>query len=240
MTAPPFLSRVRLARTASVQALAPLLLGGGAGGHGSIDADHRLVWSLFADGPDRRRDFLWRRMDDGAFLVLSARPPEDGHGLFEIDEPKPFAPALEPGDRLRFSLRANPTVRPRDGERRHAPRHDVVMDALNRRPAGARAEQRAAAIREEGLAWLARRGEAAGFAVREGETGVEGYRQHSIGRRRPRNASEAKRPKPMTFSTLDFDGVLEVRDPPVFVAAVARGFGPAKAFGCGLMLVRRA
>ncbi len=233
MTAPPFLSRVRLARTASVRALAPLLLGNGAGGgHGSIDADHRLVWSLFADGPDRRRDFLWRRMDDGAFLVLSARPPEDRHGLFEIDAPKPFAPALEPGDRLRFSLRANPTVRPRDRERRHARRHDVVMDALDRRPEGARAEQRAAAIRDEGLAWLARRGEAAGFAVREGETGVEGYRQHRVGRGPGKEA--------MAFSTLDFDGVLEVRDPPAFVPAVARGFGPAKAFGCGLMLVRRA
>jgi CRISPR system Cascade subunit CasE len=33
--------------------------------------------------------------------------------------------------------------------------------------------------------------------------------------------------------------VLEVTEPQAFVAAVLRGFGKAKAFGCGLMLIRR-
>ena len=45
---------------------------------------------------------------------------------------------------------------------------------------------------------------------------------------------------PIRFSVLDFTGVLEVRDPAAFLAAIARGFGRAKAFGCGLMLIRRA
>jgi CRISPR system Cascade subunit CasE len=34
--------------------------------------------------------------------------------------------------------------------------------------------------------------------------------------------------------------VLEVVSPDVFLEALARGFGKAKAFGCGLMLIRRA
>jgi CRISPR system Cascade subunit CasE len=34
--------------------------------------------------------------------------------------------------------------------------------------------------------------------------------------------------------------VLEVQAPHVFVRALHRGFGKAKAFGCGLMLIRRA
>jgi CRISPR system Cascade subunit CasE len=45
---------------------------------------------------------------------------------------------------------------------------------------------------------------------------------------------------PIRFSTLDFEGVLVVRDPARFIAKVATGFGPQKAFGCGLMLLRRA
>ena len=233
MTHSRWLSRVRLGSAASVKALMPLLQGNaGPGGHGSVDVDRRLVWSLFADSPDRRRDFLWRRMDDDAFLVLSARPPENRHGLFEIDEPKAFAPVLAPGDRLRFSLRANPTVRKaRDPERRHAPRHDVVMDALHPLPDGSRAERRMAAIREKGFDWLARQGCKAGFEIREEELLCEGYCQHRIDRGADKHV--------LSFSSLDFEGVLEVRDPDLLPSAIARGFGPAKAFGCGLMLIRR-
>ena len=233
MTHSRWLSRVRLGSAASVKALMPLLQGNaGPGGHGSVDVDRRLVWSLFADGRDRRRDFLWRRMDDDAFLVLSARPPENRHGLFDIDEPKAFAPILAAGDRLRFSLRANPTVRKaKDPEQRHAPRHDVVMDALHPLTDGSRAERRMAAIRERGFDWLAKQGCKAGFEIREEELLCEGYRQHRIDRGADKPA--------LSFSSLDFEGVLEVRDPDLLPSAIARGFGPAKAFGCGLMLIRR-
>jgi len=40
-----YLSRLTLSRAPSAAAL---------------DAHHRLLWSLFSDDPDRRRDFLWR------------------------------------------------------------------------------------------------------------------------------------------------------------------------------------
>ncbi|MYD99907.1 MAG: type I-E CRISPR-associated protein Cas6/Cse3/CasE [Alphaproteobacteria bacterium] len=202
------------------------------GGPGSVDVDRRLVWSLFADGPDRRRDFLWRRMEDGTFLVLSERRPEDYHGLFEIDEPKAFAPALAPGDRLRFSLRANPTVRKsKEPGRRHAPRHDVVMDALHPLSDSSRAERRMSAIQEKGFGWLSRQSCKAGFGIREDQLLCEGYRQHRIDRGSSKPA--------LSFSSLDFEGVLEVREPDLLISAIARGFGPSKAFGCGLMLIRR-
>ena len=232
MTAPFYLSRSRLRRDISVATLLPLLLGENGGSGTEVQSSHRLVWSLFADGPDRRRDFLWREVDRGAFLLLSARPPDDRHSLFEIDEPKPFEPALKTGDRLRFSLRANPTVRRKRGPpHRHSARHDVVMDALP--PAGhARAEQRLDAIREQGLVWLDRQADRAGFAVEAGDVSIDGYRQHRVRRKNGRDC--------MSFSTLDFDGVLEVQHPALFLSAITHGFGPAKAFGCGLMLIRRA
>ena len=227
-----YLSRIRLKREASVSALAPLLLGKSGGGGQTRQPGHHLVWSLFADGTERKRDFLWRETRPGEFLVLSARHPEDLHGLFEIDEPKAFAPALEPGDRLRFSLRANPVVRRRSPSNRRSIKHDVVMDALRSQARGERAAHRFLAMQEQGLAWLTRQGLKSGFEVRSADIVVDGYDQHRL--------SRAGSVAPMLYSTLDFGGVLTVSDPAALVPAIAHGFGGAKAYGCGLMLIRRA
>ena len=226
-----FLSRVRLKRNASVRALAPLLLGETGRGGVTRQPAHHLVWSLFADVPDRQRDFLWRELDTGLYLILSARQPQDRHDLFEIAEPKPFTPALESGDRLRFSLRANPIIRRRDRTRRRSIKHDVVMDALRSRPEGDRADYRRAAMQEQGFAWLERQGARTGFTIRSAEVGVDGYDQHRISRK-------GSAPS-MSYSTLDFAGTLTVADPASFLPAIERGFGAAKAYGCGLMLIRR-
>ena len=226
-----YLSRARLRRDASIGALAPLLLGNIGKGGPSRQPGHHLVWSLFADGADRKRDFLWRETSTGVFLVLSARHPEDRHGLFEIDEPKPFKPALEPGDRLRFSLRANPVVRRRHPSHRRSVKHDVVMDALRSHAKGERAVQRFETIREQGFAWLDRQGTKAGFRIDSADVAVDGYDQHRVARTGSTPA--------MLYSSLDFEGVLTVSDPDMLLPAISQGFGAAKAYGCGLMLIRR-
>jgi CRISPR system Cascade subunit CasE len=41
------------------------------------------------------------------------------------------------------------------------------------------------------------------------------------------------------FGVLDMSGALEVTDPERFLTKLAQGFGRGKAFGCGLMLIRR-
>ena len=171
-------------------------------------------------------------MERGTFLILSARRPMDNHSLFDIDAPKPFAPVLEAGDRLQFSLRANPVVRRYDSRRDRSVKHDVVMDALRTHPGGERAERRFAVMRERGFAWLERQADRAGFTIRADRVRVDGYEQHRVNRKGPAPA--------MSFSTLDFDGLLTVNDPDAFLAAVACGFGAGKAYGCGLMLIRRA
>ena len=224
-----YLSRVTLRRNQqTVQALQPLLLDNG---RGPSATGHNLVWSLFCDAPDRRRDFLWRESSQGTYYVLSLRLPVDRHALFDLSEPKEFAPALANGDRLRFSLRANPVVRRRVCGKKHATKHDVVFDALRKEAAERRASHRHTVIRERGFSWLARQGKQSGFSIEQQEVGIDGYRQHQIGRAKS---------KPMAFSTLDFEGVLTVEDPSRFLSAVLRGFGAAKAYGCGLMLIRRA
>ncbi|MCG8355303.1 MAG: type I-E CRISPR-associated protein Cas6/Cse3/CasE [Kiloniellales bacterium] len=231
MTASLYFSRARLRRDASVAALLPLLGFGGSRKKVRPDASHALVWSLFADGPERRRDFLYRESEAGRLYILSARPPEDRHALFELDC-KPYALNLLSGDRLAFSLRANPVVRRKSEDGKNAAKHDVVMDALHSIGSGPeRAEQRSALIRRQGLAWLQRVGARSGFTPIEERLAVDGYRQHRL----PRPDDQ----KDIKFSTLDFDGLLTVGEPERFAAAVAAGFGAARAFGCGLMLLRR-
>lgn len=230
------LSRVRLRQSAPVDALAPLLLPEAP--EARIGAAHRLVWSLFAGDPDAKRHFLYREMNPQQgrpgrveFMILSREPPRDALGLFDV-ESRPFEAKLAPGDRLGFSLRANPTVDRRAG-RVTAARSDVVMDKLYATPKAERAEGRRVAIQLAGCSWLEQQGQSHGFALhRPDETlRIDGYNRITLQRRRA---------GPITFSSLDIDGVLIVRDPGRFLTKLASGFGRAKAFGCGLMLIRRA
>lgn len=240
-----WLSRARLRRDAQVAMLASVLLPDR--NDDRVSNGHRLIWSLFADAADQRpRDFLWRLDTNGSIYILSKRVPPAIHPLLEIDEPKVFAPALNAGDRLRFSLRANPTVsRPLDGFRtqrrdpslkpsRKTAHHDIVMHAIHQLPEHGRADARRISIQTAGRTWLAGQGARCGFALPEAPDAlrVEGYQV--LRPPRPRRAGQ------MHIGVLDFDGVLTVTDAPRFLAALATGFGRAKAYGCGLMLIARA
>jgi CRISPR system Cascade subunit CasE len=220
-----YLSRLTVRRAPDVAALGALIDPADDGAR--MDAHHRLIWSAFAGDPGARRDFLWRDMGRGGFLVLSPRPPGTS-ALFEAPEVQDFAPSLASGDRLSFLLRANATrtVTEADGRKRH---RDVVMEALRPVPKGARAEARTELAQAAGRRWLEGQGERAGFAVREAR--VDAYRvvvPPGKGARRPR------------FGVIDLEGEVEVADPAAFLARLVQGFGRAKAFGCGLMLIRRA
>lgn len=235
-----FLSRAR--PRATLERLGPVLFPDDASRR--TDIGHRLVWAMFPEDLVER-PFLYRetaptgaggRQGRGEFFVLSHIPPSRGEDLFEI-ETKPFAPVLAVGDRLRFSLRANPTTQRSetvDG-RRVSRREDVVMKALHDVPREKRADERPRLVRQAGLTWLARQGESAGFVLPDPEAiAVDGYDQVLVdadGRRKGRRAVHAR---------LDFEGVLEVTDPARLVARIASGFGRARAFGNGLMLIRRA
>lgn len=221
------LGRVRLKREASTAALAGLLVP--AESDARVAAAHRLVWALFADGPARPRDFLWREVTPGVFMTLLARPPLDAHGLFDVEH-KAFTPALAKDDRLAFSLRANATVARSGAPGARSKRRDVVMDVLHALPKGARAEARHDAIITTGRAWLTDQGARCGFTP-DDDIAVDGYDQ----RRLPRDGGTA-----LCFSSIDLDGRLTVTDPALFLRHLALGFGRAKAFGCGLMLIRRA
>ena len=238
-----YFSRATLRADPSIAALGKLLLPDEEDRR--LDADHRLVWSLFAGDPEARRDFLYRRDPAPAarpkYFILSQRPPALDSALFDV-ETKPFDPQLSAGDLLRFSLLANPTVsrsRPKEGD--HKPRglrHDVVMDALQKHPAGSRADARRGIIEREGRAWLERQAVASGFALEDADDSlkIDGYVQRATGS----HGRGRSRGRQICVSLLSFDGLLRVTEPAVFRDRLSQGFGRARAFGCGLMLIRRA
>ena len=204
---------------------------------GSEYQAHRQVWELFTDGPDRERDFLYRQETFGnmpMFHAVSERKPANRGGLWDI-EPKIYEPILREGQRLAFVLRANPIRTKRDEEGRHK-RHDVVMDIKKRlkQQGLSRASWplEPEIVQQAGFAWLAMRGEQCGFDIRDGEVRADGYRQQ-------RFFKQGKN-EPVRFSTIDYTGLLTVIEPEAFLKVLYTGIGPAKGFGCGMMMVRPA
>lgn len=208
---------------------------------GGLDlyGQHQLLWKFFdlpRNKTPARAEFLFRaEMRDGLplFYVLSRMAPRDTTGKWCI-EPREYRPDLRPGDRLAFKLRANPTVaRAGEGGGR-GERHDVVMDAKQRMnwkelPVDERPTLAHVAY-EAGSCWLRGREERLGCRFEANRLRADGHRVHRMPARRG-----------IVLSTLDFEGELQVMDPDRFLKdGLLAGIGSAKAFGCGLMLVRRA
>lgn len=218
-----YLSRCRLRPNPSNKALSGLIDDSDTGR--LMNAHHRLVWTLFADREDRKRDFLWRYDGKRRFYTLSARPPRDSD-FFDPPETKAFSPGLRPGDRLSFVLRANATR-----ERSHVRdnrRVDVVMDMLRDILGEERASRRMKFAQEAANGWMTRQGALKGFVPEQ--ILVENYSTLSLSRRGNR---------PAQFGLLDIRGRIELTDPENFIHHLAAGFGRAKAWGCGLMMIRR-
>lgn len=201
---------------------------------------HKLVWRFFPEGPDHTRDFLYRRehkSDELAFYVVSSRQPVADAALWHI-QTKTYEPTLRAGQRLGFSLRANPVRTkkpdPPDSNPKKRKRHDVVMEAKRQFELLGQdwSQQRleASLVHDAGMEWLAERAGKSGFEVQEDEVVTDNYCRHRFGKRGNDGIS---------VSTLDYNGVLTVVDPTAFVGALYQGVGPAKGFGCGLLLVRR-
>lgn len=225
---PPVFTRATLRRDVPASALRAVLMPEGESARAATT--HHLIWTLFGDTPDRDRDFLWREHSPGEFYLLSSRPPVDVHGLFELSPPKSFAPALVPGDRLSFELRVNATVSRGGVPGVRGKPCDIVMDAIHRLPTGERAVGRADVLDQVTGAWMARKGCMSGFTV--STLLVMSYSAITMDRSRGAPA--------VRFGVLDLRGEIAITDANAFVASVSTGFGRAKAFGCGLMLIRRA
>jgi CRISPR system Cascade subunit CasE len=196
----------------------------------ATDGGHRLLWTLFArdsTAAASTRLFLYRRVDDRTYMIVSEAPPHDAHKLWQLG-PKPYDPRPVMGERYRFILRANPAMAISQDNRKSL-RVDAVMHAKRQAKASGKDWQRedeAAAA----LAWLHKREDAIGVRFAREACHVRDYVQGRVPR---------KDAAPARFSTVDFEGAFEVVDSAKLVTALFSGIGKARAFGCGLMLIRR-
>lgn len=238
MNEPLYLSRITLKHSPEISPLIDVLQPREEGL--TLATDHRLMWSIMPPeiqdrheekkrAGDRTSPFLWRReQGKGRYYLLGPEPVKDS-SLFAI-ETKPFEAALSGGDRLQFVLRVNATVDRRiEGRNGARQRRDIVMDLLHGVPKGERAGQRQDLAAKATQDWLAARGPADGFKLEA--LVLDGYRAAPVDR-------GAR--KPGRIGILDLRGVLTVQDVEAFLARLRCGFGRSKAFGCGLMLIRRA
>lgn len=195
--------------------------------------EHQAFWDVFSDGPERKRDFLYRGQGNGRYLAVSSRPPFDAQGVWHI-QTKSFYPKLRSGEILAFSVRLNAVRKTRDVQRRQQ-RHDIVQDLRTRLMGqgqdGTDLPSRTILAEQASLEWFAARRDRFGFSVEPGSLIIEAYQRQSFWK--------TKGSPPVRFSILDLVGRIKIHDPELTRQSVLHGIGNAKGLGCGLLLVKR-
>lgn len=187
---------------------------------------HRQLWRLFpgeeretrSNGEESRQGFLFRIEDNptgrpARLLVQSRRAPEAASELIVVGT-REFQPQPVAGQRLAFLLTANPVKTITDTQREAKP--------------GKQSEKcRVPIIKEEDQReWIARK------LANAGEIEAASILPHA-----PIHFRKGNRGGKLAMAT--FDGVMQVLDPIALTSLLENGVGPAKGFGCGLLLVRR-
>ena len=199
---------------------------------------HRTLARVFGgaradnDGPNARRTqghgLLWRaepQAPSGPQVLVQSLAAPDWRALPEgyarrVDGPTAFEPDPQAGQRLRFRLVANPTVKKRTGKK-NGTRVPLVHA---RAPEGSEATAGY-------LDWLERKAEAAGVSVDLGQTVDAPFEV------RTRKGGDGGHQ--ITLFGVRFDGTLTVDDPDALAGVLRSGVGPAKGFGFGLLSLAR-
>lgn len=206
----------------------------------SIGRGHHLVWSLFEDH-SRARPFVYRGLGASAssgYLIYSTTKPQDRHHLWDLEHRDFGLPdALQPGDRVQWSLRVNPVVK--SGGKKH----DAALRAWREwRNANSSAKPHECPSVED-LArvvvpgWLAPRLARRGLSVCPSQMTVESHRRERF--LKDPNAP-MDRNNDVVVWMADVGGFGEVAQPELLRNAFCAGVGGAGAYGCGMLLLRRA
>lgn len=202
------------------------------------------------------------------FYLVSQRQPKAFSEAWQLQS-RVYDPQLQAGQRLSFQLHANPVIERRGdpvldatglpkkretgkraGEIKHKViRHDVVMQAKKQLLAehGFSKEAKWADWKDEiskpllyelvqkhCAVWLDGVAERNGFEIARTADDAPRIQVDSYGQNKA-----SKSDHDIRFSTVDFSGELRVTNPELLQQTLFNGIGHAKAFGCGLLLVRR-
>ncbi len=194
---------------------------------------HHILWDLFPNDGDKKRDFLFHKDEQGGipqFLLVSETEPVETGGVSVIS--KTYSPQLVKGQQLAFSLVANPVVSRKVEGKKNSVKHDVWMDAKKQaKESGINGGSIVQACENASKLWLIHQGERCGFHLVEKDVMVDGYIQNRF--------YKGKKSKPIRYSSIHYEGVLTITDTGKFIKMLYSGIGRSRAFGCGLMLIRR-
>lgn len=218
----------------------------------SAYADHQWLWKFFPSNVDQTRDFIFRRHEleqMPRFYVVSQRPPTAFSEAWQVQS-RAYDPQLQVGQRLSFQLRANPVITKKNDAGK-SQRHDVVMQAkkqllaehgLNKEAKWADWKDESSKpllyelVQKHSAVWLDGIAKRNGFEIALTD---EEEPQHKLQVDTYEQSNAGKRDHNIRFSAVDFSGELLVSNPEQLHIALLNGIGHAKAFGCGLLLVRR-
>jgi len=199
---------------------------------------HQLLWDLFPN--TEKRDFLYRQSmtpkgrETGSrglpeFYVLSATKPDQKNDVLQC-QTKDMPTTIPDGMTLAFKIRANPTVAKRVEGKARSVRHDVMMNTKHelKQEGVTDAVQIAEAMEQAALEWIQKQGERNGFVVRQ--CSVVGNTQQKI----------RSRTQDISYTSVDYEGELQVTDTELFAKALTKGLGRSKGFGCGMLMIRPA
>lgn len=198
--------------------------------------ENRFLYRYHDWKDDSGKDYL-------SVLIQSVMKPTwmflDNESEGTTSEMTTFAPQrLQAGTRLRFFVRANPVVE-RKGYSDKTSRRIIVGSKLDyvAEKIGVKVEK--LDDREQRLtAWIERKGAEGGFAIEQDELTrplliISPNHDYMIRRSRDRNSH------PMTFTGVDFEGILRITNAEAFVKTLQSGIGRGKAFGFGLVTVAK-
>ena len=187
---------------------------------------HRQLWRLFPgetketrrNDEEARQGFLFRVEDNptgrpARFLVQSRRPPAAAADLV-IMGTREFHAKPDTGQRLAFLLTANPVK-------------TIIDSQRDAKPGKASEKCRVPLIREvDQREWLTRK------LAHAAEVEAASLQPHTPLYFRKGNRGGK-------LATVTFNGVMKVSNPARLIELLEKGVGPAKGFGCGLLLVRQ-
>lgn len=190
---------------------------------------HRAIWKLFPEleresrtnAEESRQGFLFRveQSEPGcpATVILQSRcEPQKVAEHARVIASRVFNPQPSQGQRLAFVMAANPVKTINDEAGR-----------LNRK--GEPKKCRVPLIKEEQqIQWLHDR-----------LKGIANPEAVYVRKLPPIFFYKQKEKRDGKLIPILFEGILRVDEPDVLVKVLEDGIGPAKSFGCGLMLVRR-
>lgn len=206
--------------------------------NGSYSA-HQILWGLFRNVS--HRSFIFRQdpiTSPGDYLALeyltvSSIPPFTNQGCIDI-ETKRYDPEVKSGDVFEFHLRANPTISRTVNSNNRSRIHDVMMDAKSKYSAEERKTNPHgvnSAMEKAATSWLTSEDRSNRYGYQINEVIVSSQIRHEI--------SQVKSINNIFYTAVDYRGILTVKDPERFRTLLFNGTGKAKAFGCGLITIRR-